>query len=768
MYNISARSVYKSLAFLFFTLIFLHGNVSFAQENNFSEKGLLRKQQAISKLGTRLPAVAAKHGKTASELRRLFLQDETLHVDKNDKLLYIDKAPDAAEAAAASALAAPAAAPYPYSQTFALHSRPGSNRVIYLDFNGHSVTSTNFWNNYNGGNTVSAPFNIDSDPNSFSALEQDAIQNIWQRIAEDYAPFDVDVTTEDMGDAAIIRDFGADPRYGTRAVMTTTNFMGPGIGGVAFLGVYNYIGGEDYQPAYIFTAGFNSSKGIAEAASHEIGHNLGLDHDGTATQGYYAGHGAWAPIMGVGYSYSISQWSKGEYPGASNQQDDLQIIQNHGLNLIADDYGNTTGTAGVMSGTNISATGLITARTDVDVFRFTAGSGNANINIKPAPFGGNLDIKAQILDSAGNVIATSDPSSYSLLTTFPAGISAGFNQFLSAGTYYLTIDGAGNAADDPSAGYSDYGSIGQYTISGTLSGAGGGSQSPIAVASANLLSGTTPLTVYFYSTNSYDPDGQIQSHFWNFGDGSTSSTPNPSHVYNSAGTFIATLTVTDNSGLTGTSSLTINAANPVSTSSIAGYVTYGITPVGQSTKSVPGVLMSTSGASIVSTTTGVDGSYLLGNLISGGQYTITPAKTGNANGITPFDVALVLRHIAAGGTGANALSGNQLIAADTNGSGTITPFDATQILRYIAANGSNTGTGTTGQWRLSPAPRSYNAITNSVTNQNFEAILIGEVNGSWSATAGIVSGDESVEQKALVMQKSDTNGIYAENSVLPQ
>jgi hypothetical protein len=34
-----------------------------------------------------------------------------------------------------------------------------------------------------------------------------------------------------------------------------------------------------------------------EAASHEIGHNMGLYHDGDQSTPYYEGHGIWAPIM---------------------------------------------------------------------------------------------------------------------------------------------------------------------------------------------------------------------------------------------------------------------------------------------------------------------------------------------------------------------------------------------------------------------------------------------------------------------------------------
>jgi PKD repeat protein len=293
----------------------------------------------------------------------------------------------------------------------------------------------------------------------------------------------------------------------------------------------------------------NNEKNIAEPTSHEVGHNLNLSHDGKTnadgtTTGYYTGHGDWAPIMGVGYYKPVSQRSKGEYPGANQFQDDLAVMQTYGIALISDDHGNVNSAATVLSGTSISATGIIASRADVDVFQFSTGSGNVTINVNAAPRGANLDIEARISDANGNVVATVNP----------AGLTASVNQYLSAGVYYLTIDGMG--AGDLTTGYNDYASIGQYGIAGTL--AATNAQPPVASVTANPISGTAPLTVGFSSVNSTDPDGTIAAYSWNFGDGSVTTTePNPVHTYTSAGTFTAVLTVTDNSGLTDADSIVI-------------------------------------------------------------------------------------------------------------------------------------------------------------------------------------------------------------------
>ncbi len=84
-----------------------------------------------------------------------------------------------------------------------------------------------------------------------------------------------------------------------------------------------------------------------------------------------------------------------------------------------------------------------------------------------------------------------------------------------------------------------------------------------ASASANPTSGQVPLTVSFAGTAT---GGTPAYHYsWNFGDGSaTSTTQNPSHTYSTAGTYTATLTVTDSASPANTASSTVTiTASPI-------------------------------------------------------------------------------------------------------------------------------------------------------------------------------------------------------------
>jgi PKD repeat protein len=80
-------------------------------------------------------------------------------------------------------------------------------------------------------------------------------------------------------------------------------------------------------------------------------------------------------------------------------------------------------------------------------------------------------------------------------------------------------------------------------------------QAPVAMAVANPTHGAAPLSVSFDSASSYDPDGEIVSYSWSFGDGESSESPCPDHVYTQPGTYTSWLTVTDNSGATGATAM---------------------------------------------------------------------------------------------------------------------------------------------------------------------------------------------------------------------
>jgi len=81
---------------------------------------------------------------------------------------------------------------------------------------------------------------------------------------------------------------------------------------------------------------------------------------------------------------------------------------------------------------------------------------------------------------------------------------------------------------------------------------------PVALASADVTSGKAPLDVNFKGSGS-DSDGAIVSYRWDFGDGATSESQNPKHIYQKNGKFTITLTVTDNNGDIGRNNIMVYA-----------------------------------------------------------------------------------------------------------------------------------------------------------------------------------------------------------------
>ena len=91
----------------------------------------------------------------------------------------------------------------------------------------------------------------------------------------------------------------------------------------------------------------------------------------------------------------------------------------------------------------------------------------------------------------------------------------------------------------------------------------GGNTPPTAVVSATPTIGTTPLVVDFSSLGSFDPDAQGLSASWDFGDGGTSTDPNPTHTYAAAGVYTAELTLTETTApfASGTAQVVISVGN---------------------------------------------------------------------------------------------------------------------------------------------------------------------------------------------------------------
>jgi Fibronectin type III domain len=426
-------------------------------------RGPVHGRAAVQSLGERLPLAARRNGMSTDRLRELLLEDETAWLDDDAQLYYRD--PAATESATASAAAA-APASYPLDQTFRLHSGRGSQRTIYLDFNGHNVSGT-YWNRNDGVPAGDKPaWDIDGTPASFSVTELRTIQSVWQRVSEDYAPFDVDVTTEDPGSSALSRTDEADQAYGTRALISPSEsaqqrICGMNCGGIAYLDVFDTpIDHPDFQPAWIFPQSLdNDAKNIAEAVSHEVGHNLGLVHDGTPTSDYYNGHGVWAPIMGAGYGRAITQWSAGDYRGATSRQDDLAVIAHNGVTVRSDEAGGAPSQTAVPAGT-----AYITSDADRDVYALGVCSGVLTLAAEPAAQSPDLDIKLSLLDVTGGAVVADNPTSRAGTPAWDVatGLAASVSRTVAESWYFVAVEGVGNGS--PSKGYDGYASVGAYAL----------------------------------------------------------------------------------------------------------------------------------------------------------------------------------------------------------------------------------------------------------------------------------------------------------------
>lgn len=349
------------------------------------------------------------------------------------------------------------------------HSLPGSSKVIYLNFIGGTISNT-AWNNGTDMAVLDTlPYMLDADK-AFSSTEQTMMSNIWRRIAEDYAPWQVDVTTERP---AVFTSTTLHAMITKHVTSTGAPMPASGAGGVAYVDVYGNSSLAFYSPALVYydnLAGGNEGV-VTEATAHEIGHNLALSHDGVSGgPSYYSGAGSgvisWGPIMGASYGRAITKFNNGDYANANNREDDLAIITGR-LGLRNDDVPNTTAAAAAIVKNNgaFSHSGLMESYSDVDMYSIDAVSA---LSVTVQPFtssmnttGNNVDLAVELLNSAGTSVALSSPNDSSA-----ASITA---TNLAVGKYYVKVYPVGN----PVTPVSVYGSMGQYELLGTYTEGGG-------------------------------------------------------------------------------------------------------------------------------------------------------------------------------------------------------------------------------------------------------------------------------------------------------
>lgn len=422
----------------------------------------LNGQEAVAGLGADLEAAAALNGRDPDEMRDLLLDDPTTWIDSEARLLvkdpldpHVDTNDHPRTAPRTATLEATAEPPAPYADTFRLHSLPGSQRTIFLDFDGADLTHTH-WDTWEGVKGTYGGWDPAGNGTTFTDDELLLVQQVWATVAEDYAPYDVNVTTQDPGRAALARSGPTDDVYGARVLFSDSDTLFQKVGGgstvgVAYLGIFDeVIGNAPVAPALVLTSRLPADPAlVGDVASHEVGHTLDLDHvDGLP--GTPPTTDLYGPIM-QGYitHAAVTQWTA----------PDTTQIPRGGLALREDEAGGTRDTAVPLPAPAID--GVVSSATDEDWWTLTHCT-DMTATVTPAPYSPNLDVVLRLVDAQGTTVTTDAPA-----TTVTNGVVSGLGARISrtlTGVHHLVVTGGGDGVGGTTVDYDATGSLGAYTL----------------------------------------------------------------------------------------------------------------------------------------------------------------------------------------------------------------------------------------------------------------------------------------------------------------
>ena len=350
-----------------------------------------------------------------------------------------------------------------------LSSRPLATKKLFIDFDGAAAFD---WVNQDsvvervhgaGGNDVAIPaFSIDTNTSSFNADEVSGMTAIWRHVAEKYSTFNIDVTTVDPGDYL--------DNISVRVIVggSSSDWHNLPFGGVAAIGGFttnvdntSFMWSADAIRANSTFLNDDDRHYLGDGVAHEAGHTFGLVHQkqGNGTQftaEYFEGDATTAPIMGSsGYQsekygrWWITNMTANQLSPQANQNDIVFLGQTIGY--ISDDHaGNTSGVPTQLvsdNAGNFTGSGVISALTDVDTFRFTSPGQFGSVTITNSAEGGMLKPLLELRTYPGNVLVSSTQSSTNRTFTISSNN-------LVTGQQYVAV-----AKNDDK-----WGSIGKYTI----------------------------------------------------------------------------------------------------------------------------------------------------------------------------------------------------------------------------------------------------------------------------------------------------------------